>query len=162
MLEMVHDRVATGVTRAVWRAAVLRCGKQMEKLPHYYFSWIVSSRNRDKCLMRDASSGKWRDDEGEDVSSYWMTEKKRNWKLKEEALDRTMWRIRFGRGYGPVVRQTTEWMNVFKWECPVSSPVFILSWFLLKLSNFPALLAKISYLRLNSWHDFTLFSSLLH
>jgi len=26
--------------------------------------------------------------------------------LKEEALDRTMWRARFGRGLGPVVRQT--------------------------------------------------------
>jgi len=24
--------------------------------------------------------------------------------LKEEALDRTMWRARFGRGFGPVVR----------------------------------------------------------
>jgi hypothetical protein len=21
----------------------------MEKLPHYYFSWLVSSKNRDKC-----------------------------------------------------------------------------------------------------------------
>jgi hypothetical protein len=30
------------------------------------------------------------------------------WKLKEEALDRTTWRTRFGRGYGPVVRQTAE------------------------------------------------------
>ena len=28
--------------------------------------------------------------------------------LKEEALDRTMWRNRFGRGFGPVVRQTAE------------------------------------------------------
>ena len=28
--------------------------------------------------------------------------------LKEEALDRTMWRNRFGGGFGPVVRQTTE------------------------------------------------------
>jgi len=27
--------------------------------------------------------------------------------LKEEALDRTMWRARFGRGFRPVVRQTT-------------------------------------------------------
>ena len=27
--------------------------------------------------------------------------------LKEEALDRTMWRNRFGRGAGPVVRQIT-------------------------------------------------------
>jgi len=31
--------------------------------------------------------------------------------LKEEALDRTMWRARFGRGFGPVVRQTAKWMN---------------------------------------------------
>jgi hypothetical protein len=38
--------------------------------------------------MRDASSG----------SSH----------LKEEALDRTMWSNRFGRGVGPVVRQITE------------------------------------------------------
>jgi len=28
--------------------------------------------------------------------------------LKEEALDRTIWRDRFGRGFGPVVRQTTK------------------------------------------------------
>jgi hypothetical protein len=35
-------------------------------------------------------------------------EKKRYCKLKEEALDRTLWRTRFGRGYGPVVRQTAE------------------------------------------------------
>jgi len=28
--------------------------------------------------------------------------------LKEEALARTMWRARFGRGFGPVVRQTTK------------------------------------------------------
>jgi len=28
--------------------------------------------------------------------------------LKEEALDRTMWRNRFGRGFGPVVWQITD------------------------------------------------------
>jgi hypothetical protein len=28
--------------------------------------------------------------------------------LKEEALDRTMWRAGFGRGFGLVVRQTSE------------------------------------------------------
>jgi len=28
--------------------------------------------------------------------------------LKEEALDRTMWRASFGRGFGPIVRQTIE------------------------------------------------------
>ena len=31
--------------------------------------------------------------------------------LKEEALDRTIWVRRFGGGFGPVVRQNTEWMN---------------------------------------------------
>ena len=37
--------------------------------------------------------------------------------LKEEALDRTMWSNRFGGGFGPVVRQNTEWMNC----CPQTS-----------------------------------------
>jgi hypothetical protein len=34
--------------------------------------------------------------------------------LKEEALHRTMWRNRFGRGFGPVVRQNTEWIMISK------------------------------------------------
>jgi hypothetical protein len=37
-----------------------------------------------------------------------IKKKRRYWKFKEEVLDRTLWRIRFGRDYGPVVRQTTE------------------------------------------------------
>jgi hypothetical protein len=37
-----------------------------------------------------------------------LTERRRYWKLKEEALDRTLWRTRYGRGYGPIVKQTTE------------------------------------------------------
>jgi hypothetical protein len=28
--------------------------------------------------------------------------------LKEEAMDRTIWKARFGRGFGPVVRQTAK------------------------------------------------------
>jgi hypothetical protein len=36
-----------------------------------------------------------------------LKEMRRYWKLKEEALDRTVWRTRFGRGCGHVVRQTT-------------------------------------------------------
>jgi hypothetical protein len=42
MVEMVHDRIAAGEATVVSTAAVLRCGKQIEKLPHYKFSWIVS------------------------------------------------------------------------------------------------------------------------
>jgi hypothetical protein len=34
--------------------------------------------------------------------------------LKEEALDRTMWRNRFGGGFEPVVRQNTEWNETRK------------------------------------------------
>jgi hypothetical protein len=37
-----------------------------------------------------------------------LREKRRYWKLKEEALNHTLWRNRFGTGDGPVVRQTTE------------------------------------------------------
>jgi len=33
-------------------AAILRCGKQMEILPHYYFSWIISfQKQRYTCEM---------------------------------------------------------------------------------------------------------------
>ena len=34
--------------------------------------------------------------------------KREYWKLKEKALDRTLWCTHFGRGYRPFVRQTTE------------------------------------------------------
>ena len=43
----------------------------------------------------------------DDVGSYLM-EMGGYSHLKEEALDHTMWRARFGRGFGPVVRQTTK------------------------------------------------------
>jgi len=39
-----------------------------------------------------------------------LIEKRGCWKLKEEAVDRTLWRTCLGRSYGPVVRQATEWM----------------------------------------------------
>ena len=36
-----------------------------------------------------------------------LKERKEYSHFKEEALDCTMWRARFVRGFGPVVRQTT-------------------------------------------------------
>ena len=33
--------------------------------------------------------------------------------LKEEAIDRTMWRNHFGGGFEPFVRQSTERMNIY-------------------------------------------------
>jgi len=37
---------------------------------------------------------------------YDLKERRGYSNLKEEVLDRTMWRARFGRDFGPVVRQT--------------------------------------------------------
>jgi hypothetical protein len=39
--------------------------------------------------------------------------------LKEEALDRTMWRAGFGSGFGPVVRQTAKWTNESRFTFPL-------------------------------------------
>jgi len=43
-----------------------------------------------------------------DISRLRVKERRGYSYLKEEILDRTMWRARFGRGFGPVVRQTTK------------------------------------------------------
>jgi hypothetical protein len=37
-----------------------------------------------------------------------LKERRGYFHLKEEALDCTMWRARFGRGFGPIVRQTAK------------------------------------------------------
>ena len=37
-----------------------------------------------------------------------LKERRKYSHLKEEALDRSMWIARFGRGFGPVVRQTAK------------------------------------------------------
>jgi len=66
-------------------------------------------------LKKRQREGKnWRENEEEDVSRYWITlqEKRGYWKLKEEAINRTLWRTHFGRGYGPFVRYQNEWVVV--------------------------------------------------
>jgi hypothetical protein len=77
-------------------------------------NWISHILRRN-CLVKHVIEGKIEgsvevtEDAEEDVSSYWTTLRKRGyWKLKKEALDRTQLRTPFGRGYAPVVRQTTE------------------------------------------------------
>ena len=42
-----------------------------------------------------------------------LNEKRGCWKLKDTALDPTLWRTCFGRACGPFVRQTAELMNSF-------------------------------------------------
>ena len=52
MLKMVQVRTATGVTRVVWTAVVMGCGKQMEKLPHYHFSWMTLRTGEDTLIWK--------------------------------------------------------------------------------------------------------------
>jgi hypothetical protein len=93
MVEMVHGRIAAGESTVVSKPAVLRCGKQMEKLQHQYFP--------DNLFPK--------------IGVMWevlllennLKEAKRYWKLKEEAQDPTLWRTQLERGYGLVARQTT-------------------------------------------------------
>ena len=49
--------------------------------------------------------------------------------LKEEALDRTMWRACFGRGFGHVVRQSDKRMNNIK-TMRANSKTFVLTSYL--------------------------------
>ena len=81
-------------------------------------NWIGHILHRN-CLLQRVIEGKIK--EGIEVTGRWgrkrrkllddLKERRGYSHLKEEALDRTMWRARFGRGFGPVVRQTTKWMK---------------------------------------------------
>ena len=103
-------------------AVVLRCGKQMEKtttlslfldslFPKTEKAYIFGHILRRNCLLQEVIEVKIKGqievtrrrgrrrkkllDDLKDRRGYCQ--------LKEEALDRTMWRNRFGRGFGPVV-----------------------------------------------------------
>jgi len=68
------------------------------------------------CLLKHNIDGKWKErievagSQGRRHKQLLddLKGKDRILELKEEALDCTWWRICFGRGYGPLIRQTTE------------------------------------------------------
>ena len=71
------------------------------------------SHMRRNCLLKDVSEGEI---EGKNEVTGRRGERRKQlldkktrgyWKLKEEALDRTLQRARFGRDYSPVVRWAT-------------------------------------------------------
>jgi hypothetical protein len=78
-------------------------------------NWVGHILRRN-CLLRQVIEGKIK--EGIAVTGRQGTrcrkllddlKKRRGYShLKEEALDRTMWRAHFGRGFGPIMRQTTK------------------------------------------------------
>jgi hypothetical protein len=80
-------------------------------------NWIRHILRRN-CLLQRVNEGKIKRGEGIEVTGRRgrisrkllddLKEKRGHNHLKEEALDRTMWRARFGRGLGPVVSQTAK------------------------------------------------------
>jgi len=100
------------------RNEVLRRAKEERKIPRTIkrrkANWIGHSWRRN-CLLKEAIEGKIK---GREVRGRRgrrrkqllvdFTGRRGYCKLKEEFLDRAVWRIRFGKGYGPVVRQTAD------------------------------------------------------
>jgi hypothetical protein len=75
---------------------------------------------RGNCLLKHINEGKIEESievkggRGRKYKQLLDDLKEKSWclKLKEEALDRTVWRNGLGRGCGPVVGQTVKWMNI--------------------------------------------------
>ena len=74
-------------------------------------NWIGHSWRRN-CLLKHITEGKvegtGRRERRHKQLQYEVKERRGYWKLKEEALHRTVWRTGFGKGCGPVVRQIAE------------------------------------------------------
>ena len=74
-------------------------------------NWIGHSWRRN-CLLKHITEGKvegtGRRERRHKQLQYELKERRGYWKLKEEALHRTVWRTGFGKGCGPVVRQIAE------------------------------------------------------
>jgi len=90
----------------------------VEYILQAYAKWIGHILRRN-CLLKQVMEGK-RKGEMEMTRRLgrrrkklldYLKDRRRYSHLKEEALDRTMWRNRFSGGFWPVVRQNTEWMN---------------------------------------------------
>jgi hypothetical protein len=98
---------------------VLLRAKEQRKILHEInkqnANWIGQILRRN-CLLQGANEGKIKG--GIEVAGRRrrrcrkllddLKERRGYSHLKEEALDRTMWRARFGRGFGPVVKQNTK------------------------------------------------------
>jgi hypothetical protein len=70
-------------------------------------NWIGHILYRN-CLLKHVTEGKIQGPGRQGRGHKWLlddlTETRRYWKLNEEALDHTLWKTHFGRGYRPVIK----------------------------------------------------------
>jgi len=59
-----------------------------------------------------------------------LKERRGYFHLKVEAIDRAMWGARFGRGFGPVVKQSTKLIQITHQLDATISPVYYLDVYL--------------------------------
>ena len=80
-----------------------------------------------------------------------LKKKRRYWNLKAETLDSTLWWIRLKKGYGPVARQTTQWIKMlcfvcFCCCCPFCNRKYPTCWYLNKWITLKNLIyTQVSY-----------------
>jgi hypothetical protein len=106
-------------TEGVRNEEVLLRVKEQRNILHEISKWKVNWIGhilRRNCLLQQVIEGKIKvgiEVTGRRVRRHRkllddLKERRGYTHLKEEALDRTMWTNRFGRCFGPVVRQTTK------------------------------------------------------
>jgi hypothetical protein len=96
------------------------------------------------CLLHRVTEGKIQGGQKWQEDKDGLKERRRYSHLKNEAVDRTMWRARFGRGSGPVVRQTTKWNEWYNW-----SSIKTLFYFVLIASVFSVFLSLSLFVSLS-------------
>jgi chorismate mutase len=106
-------------TDPVRNEKVLHRVKEQRNILHEISKWEanwISHILRRNCLLQQVNEGKIKG--GIEVTGRRhrkllddLKERRGYSYLEEEAADHSMWRTRFGRGFGPVVRQTTKLTN---------------------------------------------------
>ena len=89
--------------------------KSLHEIRKWKANWISHILRRN-CLLKQVIEGKIKGElevirrrgKGRRKLLDDLKDRRGYFHMKEEALDRTMWRNRFGGGFGPVVRQSTE------------------------------------------------------
>jgi len=77
--------------------------------------WLEKNNLRRECLLKRVNKGKIEGTERRGIRDTQLVgdvkENRCVRNLKQEAQDRHLWRTGIGKGYGPVARHSTRWMN---------------------------------------------------